>query len=50
MRTRRIFSNTAVHKAPKLFLVVVVMADSEPPLSFHLVCLLFSAKVVADVL
>ena len=43
MRTKRIFTHTAVHTAPKTFLVVVVTSSSEPRLNHHLVRLLLMA-------
>lgn len=37
LRTKRIFTHTAVHTAPKTFLLVVLTSSSEPLLNHHLV-------------
>lgn len=37
MRTKRIYTRTAIHTAPKTFLVVAIMHHAEPPLLHQLV-------------
>lgn len=50
LRTKRIFTHTAIHTAPKTFLLVVVTSSSEPRLNHHLVGLVnYSRRTWAEI-
>ena len=46
MRTKRIFAHTAVHTAPKLFILIIVLLELDPVLLPQLVRLPLSRSFV----